>query len=333
MNVRIAEEATAELALIRTAHVRGNQGGATRFNIVDDEMVANPSIIARFVCADEATRKNEGGWTARGGHTTARGRGGGGDRPRLGVASETPARPTPSTMRALCCFAWLTCAASMRIMATPPTRRVPCTVTMLEDEGKGAIGGAVLGGLLAGPFGALFGSQLGASMGANARVRRAEEERIASMGLNKETIKAAQEIAQELADAEQSLEIVRNAERSQRNLLEVVDRTMDDLYKAAEQALRSGDEATARRNLEERNMQKAKRAQIEAEVTAAAGRVATMQASVASIAERANEIEQIISRTVTATKAKSSSGISSDFNLALEAEDPLLKKFRDLEGK
>ena len=58
-------------------------------------------------------------------------------------------------------------------------------------------------------------------------------------------------------------------------------------------------------------MQKAKRAQIEAEVTAAAGRVATMQASVASIAERANEIEQIISRTVTATKAKSSSGISS----------------------
>lgn len=153
------------------------------------------------------------------------------------------------------------------------------------------------------------------------------------MGLNKETIKAAQEIAQELADAEQSLEIVRNAERSQRNLLEVVDRTMDALYKAAEQALRSGDEATARRNLEERNMQKAKRAQIEAEVTAAAGRVATMQASVASIAERANEIEQIISRTVTATKAKSSSGISSDFNLALEAEDPLLKKFRDLEGK
>ena len=204
---------------------------------------------------------------------------------------------------------------------------------MLEDEGKGAIGGAVLGGLLAGPFGALFGSQLGASMGANARVRRAEEERIASMGLNKETIKAAQEIAQELADAEQSLEIVRNAERSQRNLLEVVDRTMDDLYKAAEQALRSGDEATARRNLEERNMQKAKRAQIEAEVTAAAGRVATMQASVASIAERANEIEQIISRTVTATKAKSSSGVSSDFNLALEAEDPLLKKYRDLEGK
>ena len=61
MNVRIAEEATAELALIRTAHVRGSQGGATRFNIVDDEMVANPSIIARFVCADEATRKTREG--------------------------------------------------------------------------------------------------------------------------------------------------------------------------------------------------------------------------------------------------------------------------------
>ena len=49
--------------------------------------------------------------------------------------------------------------------------------------------------------------------------------------------------------------------------------------------------------------------------------------------ERANEIEQIIARTVTATKTRSSSGLSSDVNLALEAEDPLLKKFKDLEGK
>ena len=118
-------------------------------------------------------------------------------------------------------------------MATPPTRRVPCTVTMLEDEGKGAIGGAVLGGLLAGPFGALFGSQLGASMGANARVRRGGGAYCLD-GSEQETIKAAQEIAQELADAEQSLEIVRMP-APQRNLLEVVDRTMDDLYKAAEQ--------------------------------------------------------------------------------------------------
>ena len=58
-----------------------------------------------------------------------------------------------------------------------------------------------------------------------------------------------------------------------------------------------------------------------------------MQASVTSIAERANQIEQVIARQVTATKAKASSGVSADVNLALDAEDPLLKKFRDLEGK
>lgn len=204
---------------------------------------------------------------------------------------------------------------------------------MLEEEGKGAIGGAVLGGLLGGPFGALFGAQLGGSMGANARVQRAADEKIQAMGLNKDVIKAAQEIAQELADAEESLELVRGAERSQRNLLAVVDQTMEDAYKAAETALRAGDEATARRQLEERNLQKTKRAGIEAEVTAAASRVATMQASVTSIAERANQIEQVIARQVTATKAKASSGVSADVNLALDAEDPLLKKFRDLEGK
>ena len=53
----------------------------------------------------------------------------------------------------------------------------------------------------------------------------------------------------------------------------------------------------------------------------------------ASIAERANDIEQVLARTITATTARSSNGVSSDVNLALEAEDPLLKKFKDLEGK
>ena len=101
-------------------------------------------------------------------------------------------------------------------------------------------------------------------MGANARVQRAADEKIQAMGLNKDVIKAAQEIAQELADAEESLELVRGAERSQRNLLAVVDQTMEDAYKAAETALRAGDEATARRQLEERNLQKTKRAGIEA---------------------------------------------------------------------
>ena len=242
------------------------------------------------------------------------------------------------SLAALCYATFVAHAASMRV-GLAPTNRLPSRlsrspqVAMIEEDGKGAIGGAVLGGLLAGPFGALFGAQLGGSMGANARVKRAANERIEAMGLNKETIQAAQDIAQELADAEESLELVRNAERSQRNLLDVIDSSTEAAYKAAETALRNGDEATARRQLEEKNMQKAKRAKVEAEVTAAAARVATMQASVASIAERANEIEQIIARTVTATKTRSSSGLSSDVNLALEAEDPLLKKFKDLEGK
>ena len=53
-----------------------------------------------------------------------------------------------------------------------------------------------------------------------------------------------------------------------------------------------------------------------------------MQASVASLAERANEIEQMISRTVTATKTRPSGDGGDVFGAP---EDPLERRFRDLE--
>ena len=201
-------------------------------------------------------------------------------------------------------------------------------VTMIDETGKGAVGGAVLGGLLAGPFGALWGAQIGGAFGANNQNKKAQKEQLAAMGLNEDTMRLAQQTALELKDAESSLEIVRGAETSQKSLIRTLETNMEVAYAAAEAALRAGDEAGARAKLEEKAQFKAKKEAAEVELAAASSRVATMQASVASLAERANEIEQMISRTVTATKTRPSGDGGDVFGAP---EDPLERRFRDLE--
>ena len=201
-----------------------------------------------------------------------------------------------------------------------------------EDGTKGAIGGAVLGGLLGGPFGALFGAQIGGAFGANAGARKAEMDRLASLGIDKSMLEAASLVAKDLQEAEQSLEIVLTAEKSQQTLIDRLDASMADVYASAEAALRKGDEDAARRYLQERNELKEKRAEAEAELRAASSRVATMRSQVVALADRATQVEQAMSRAVAAksqTNSAAASGAVGGF--ALEPEDPLLKKFRDLE--
>ena len=75
-------------------------------------------------------------------------------------------------------------------------------------------------------------------MGGNARVKREAEERIKSMGLNKDILQAAKETANELADAENSLEVVKAAAKSQQALVERYEQAAVDAYASAEAALR-----------------------------------------------------------------------------------------------
>jgi len=218
-----------------------------------------------------------------------------------------------------------------------PQRRSPsrnAAVVLKADETKGALGGAVLGGLLAGPFGALWGAQIGGSMGANARVRKEEEDALERMGLDRATMDAAQTCAAELVEAERSLKLVEQAASSQQALLGTLDEAMASAYSAAESALGAGDEVGARSRLEERQALKGKWALAEAQWREAEARVASMRSNVASLAERASRIEAAISRTVTSAASREGrSAPPSAAPLEMEPEDPLLRKFRDLEGK
>ena len=210
-------------------------------------------------------------------------------------------------------------------------QRVAAPVAMGNEEGKGAIGGAVLGGLLAGPFGALWGAQIGGAVGANNRAKREQTEALDAMGLSEDVLQAAKAVAMELEEAEASLSIVRGAEDSQRALIKMHERASEEAYAAAEVALRSGDEAAARSLLEQRQSSKAKQAVAEADLAAATRRVADMQANVAAIAERAAAVEQKIAGTVASARDATKRGGAPRGGDSLDLEDPLERRFRELE--
>lgn len=195
------------------------------------------------------------------------------------------------------------------------------------DETKGALSGAVLGGLVAGPFGALWGAQIGGNMGANNRAKKEAQQRLDRMGLSKEVLDAARACASDIEEAEESLKLVRRAEASQRGLLTTFERQAAVAYEAAEAALRSGDEAQARTHLEERARLKPKITAANSELQSATNRVAVLEADCDTLREQAAKIEAMVGRSVSASaEARSSS-------LALEPEDPLLAKFKELEDR
>lgn len=210
-------------------------------------------------------------------------------------------------------------------------RRKPAVgVHMKNEDTKGAIGGAIVGGLLAGPFGAFWGAQLGSSAGTNARAKREQEEQMDRMGLTKEVLEAAQLVAAELAEAEQSLGLVQEAERSQAALVQRLDETMQDMYASAQKALQADDEDGARDILTQRQGVRAKKEAAELELREASKRVAIMQTSVTELAGRATQVEQMMSRSV-ASRSEINSGSASQPRTASQIYDPLEEKFRDLE--
>lgn len=206
-----------------------------------------------------------------------------------------------------------------------PASALTRTRPVYADETKGALGGAILGGLLAGPFGALWGAQMGGWAGANQRANREAQEKLDRMGLSKEVLAAAAAVAKDIEEAEASLSLVRRAEASQRGLVTTLERQSDVLYQAAQDALRGSDESAARARLEERLMLKPKIASAQAELGAASQRTAALEAAMAALQEQAVRVEAMASRSVSASASVSA--------FDLEPEDPLLRRFKELEDK
>eukprot|EP00747_Dinoflagellata_sp_TGD_P182561 gnl/TRDRNA2_/TRDRNA2_36857_c0_seq1.p1 gnl/TRDRNA2_/TRDRNA2_36857_c0~~gnl/TRDRNA2_/TRDRNA2_36857_c0_seq1.p1 ORF type:complete len:372 (+),score=77.13 gnl/TRDRNA2_/TRDRNA2_36857_c0_seq1:39-1154(+) len=190
-------------------------------------------------------------------------------------------------------------------------------------KNPGTAAGVVLGGILAGPWGAAGGAWLGSTFDPGTR----RESKRSSTGLDKNTLKSAQQCARELARAEQSLELLQATHESQRKTLAYLEQAMSASYAAAETAMMNSDEAAARHHLEEHVLLKPQLMEVKVELAGTAERKETMESRVAALAERYNDLEQTISRSEAVRKALSSEGsFAGDDN-----DDPVLSQFRQLE--
>ena len=215
--------------------------------------------------------------------------------------------------------------------AVVPVRRclVPVAKAGDNDQTTGAVGGAVLGGLLAGPFGAIWGASLGGSIGAQRGAQKAEEERLEKMGLSREVRAAAAECAKDLSEAAEGLAACEQALGSAKALEAQLEASAAQAYSAAETALRAGDEAEARACLERRNQIKSQIIKAQSEVADAAGRVTRMEGAMSALTARSREIDAALQRSMAVSASSATSQRVSA--LELEDDDPLLRKFRDLE--
>lgn len=178
--------------------------------------------------------------------------------------------------------------------------------------------------MIAGPFGALWGAQLGSSIGAGQAQQRAAEKRLGAMGITPEMLRDARELAAQVAEAEQGLDLAQRAVDSSVGLETALREQAGVAYKSAEAALRDGDEAAARSKLEEKQRLLLKAQATEAETLDAREREASMASSLATLRASCTRLEQSIQQ------QSMSSGQAASYEL--EPSDPLLDKFKHLES-
>lgn len=196
-------------------------------------------------------------------------------------------------------------------------------------ENNSAAAGAIFGGLIGGPFGLLFGAQLGASFGR----KRAAKDEMERLGLTPEMLAAAEECGVALNRAMEGLAASRESLDTLQKLAVNLNGQNDSLYKNAQEKIQTGDEDEARKLLLERQEVQDKLKKTLLQCAEEKNRMEKMQKNVSAIEERGLEIEALLKRSVGAKAMMDTSDTMITMgSLRLEEEDPLLKKFRDLEN-
>lgn len=234
---------------------------------------------------------------------------------------------------ALCCSGALAFQAAPRhVSASSRSFSVPIFAREGDKDAMGgAVGGAVLGGLLAGPFGAVWGASMGGNFGAQRGTQKAAEARLEQMGISREVRVAAAECARDLEEASSGLASCKEALQSAKAFEAQLESGAEQAYAAAQTALVGGDEAEARACLERRASLREQLTKAQGERADAFGRVTRMEAAVAMLTEHSRSIEAAMSRAVAVSAEGSSVARGSAAPLSLEDDDPLLRRFKELE--
>jgi len=145
-------------------------------------------------------------------------------------------------------------------------------------------------------------------------------------GVTPDMLEMANDVGVALEQSTEGLRATQDSVETQQRLAKTLDMQSNSIYERAKSAIESGDEEMARKLLMERETIKAKLLKTLKSLAEDNKRLATMKSNVEALEARALEIESLLRRSVGASALQDSS--TSGF--ALEPEDPLLKKFRDL---
>ncbi|KAL7466528.1 hypothetical protein ACHAXS_006833, partial [Conticribra weissflogii] len=169
--------------------------------------------------------------------------------------------------------------------------------------------GAAFGLLLGGPFGALFGAQIGSSLGAARIVDKARVEEMKRKGITPEMLEMAENVGVALEQAVDGLRATQESVETSQRLAKTLDRQSESLYERATNAIKSGDEETARKLLMERESVKEKLVKILKSIAEDRKRVSVMESNVDALETRALEIESLLRRSVGASSIQDTASL------------------------
>ena len=197
-----------------------------------------------------------------------------------------------------------------------------------DGDAGGAATGALVGGVLGGPLGFLLGASVGSSWGARSKASKAQDAELAALGVDADLVAQIAAANAERDEASAGREYVARARDSAASFSSALDRDRDAAQRAAAAAVEAGDDDAARDYLKAR-LALDKRCKVAAaEVADAARRLANVDADVAVLTGRCDDLDLLLARSVV---AKSRGDRAPPAALGAPARDPLLARFDDLE--
>jgi len=192
--------------------------------------------------------------------------------------------------------------------------------------------GAILGGLLGGPFGLLFGAQIGSSLGRKLENERLQKTEMDQLGITPEMLEMAQECGFALERAVEGLKATRESLDGLQKFARRLDDKDKELYEKARLEMSNGREEEARKLLLERQTVQEKLKKTLLNCKDEKVRFERMEINMEAIENRAIEVDSLLKRTVGAKALVDNNDDMGMINtFRMEDEDPLLRKFRDLE--
>ena len=203
------------------------------------------------------------------------------------------------------------------------------------DTGKQAnsmLTGAFLGGFFGGPLGMMVGASLGGNLGGTMAERREAKRRLAEVGVDEDVVDQIAAAAKDLDEASQSRTYVDSALSSAASFAATLERDRDAAQKAAEGAVSSGDDDAARTYIKARLALDERVTVAKAEAADAQRRLSNLDADVAILRQRCDDLDFLLARRVVATARGERTPFDVD-GASSRADDALLARFKNLEAR